>query len=100
MNIQILNENGVYTGVLDGRLDTNAVADFAKDIQPLLEHADQHIILDCSKLEYIASSGLRIFLLLRKESAEKGGKVTLVNVSGDVQKVFKMVGFYSLFEIL
>lgn len=99
MNIQITEKEGVYYGVFEGRLDTVAVGQLTNDIKPLIEHADQPIVLDLAGLEYIASSGLRVFLLLRKESAAKGGKITIRNVTGNVEKIFKMVGFYSLFEI-
>ena len=58
-----IKENG--TGLLctlAGRLDTPASLQASKDIQPLLDNADKEIILDCSDLEYISSSGLRILL--------------------------------------
>ncbi len=84
---------------LVGRLDTLASQQAAKDIQPLLDNADKEIILYCSKLEYISSSGLRILLTIRKETARKGGKTIISGISDDIRQIFLMTGFYNLFDI-
>jgi len=55
--------------------------------------------LDCSELEYISSSGLRIFLSIRKEAAANGSKVIVRNINADIRQVFVMTGFISLFDI-
>ena len=59
----------------------------------------EEIILDCTELEYISSSGLRIFLTIRKEAAAHGCKVIVRNINADIRQVFVMTGFVSLFEI-
>lgn len=87
------------TAIIQGRLDTPAAVKAQQEITPLLENADKEILLDCSRLEYISSSGLRLFLTIRKETAAKGGKVIIENVSDDIKKVFMMTGFFNLFEI-
>ncbi len=84
---------------LCGRLDTPSAATAEKEIIPLLENADKEIIIDCSELEYISSSGLRLFLTVRKEASAKGGKVIVEHINDDVRKVFLMTGFANLFEI-
>ncbi len=99
MNIEIKEQNGGYTAEMIGRLDTPAAVQAAKDFQPLMEQADKVITLDCTKLDYISSSGLRLFLSLRKETAAKGGKVIIENINDEIKKVFMMTGFYNLFEI-
>ena len=82
-----------------GRLDTAAAVEVAEAVKPLYEVANQEIILDCSQLEYISSSGLRIFLSIRKEAAAKGSKVIVRSINDDIRQVFVMTGFISLFEI-
>ena len=99
MNISIENGNPIVAR-LAGRLDTAAAAEITPDIQDLALQADQHIVLDCTDLEYISSSGLRLFLTLRKESAAKGGKLQVRNINNDIRQVFMMTGFISLFEII
>ena len=82
-----------------GRLDTAAAVQTAEDVKPLMDAASKEIILDCSQLEYISSSGLRIFLSIRKEAATHGSKVIVRDINADIRQVFMMTGFISLFEI-
>lgn len=98
MELQITQNSDSVQGKLIGRLDTAASAQFARDMQPLMDNADKHVILDCEGLEFISSSGLRLFLSLRKESIAKGGDVTIRNVSPEVKQVFTITGFFSLFN--
>jgi len=99
VEMNILEENGGYRVKWSGRLDTPAAIKAQQEIAPLLEHADKEIVLDCTKLDYISSSGLRIFLTLRKETASKGGKVIIEHINDSIRNVFVMTGFYNMFEI-
>ena len=99
--MQVIIENGnPVVARLVGRLDTAAAVEVTPDFQSLAEHAAGHIVLDCSELAYISSSGLRLFLGLRKESAAKGGKLQVRAINADIRQVFMMTGFISLFEII
>ena len=84
---------------LVGRLDTPASQDIAADVQSLIEEADKTIVLDCKEMSYISSSGLRIFLTLRKAAADKGGHIIVRDINDDIRGVFMMTGFLNLFEI-
>lgn len=86
--------------LVSGRLDTPAAVKAQQEIEPLLANADKVITLDCKDLEYISSSGLRLFLTIRKETTGKGGKVIIKNINDDIKKVFMMTGFFNLFEII
>lgn len=99
MNIEIIEENGQIKALLNGRLDTAAASDIAPQFKLLGEKADQEIVLDFTHLEYISSSGLRLLIGLRKESAAKGGKIIIEKINDSIRNVFTMTGFYSLFEI-
>ena len=97
--IEIKEQEGKFVATFNGRLDTPAAIKAQQEISPLLENADKEIILDCTPLEYISSSGLRLFLTIRKETAAKGGKVIITNINDEIRKVFTMTGFFNLFEI-
>jgi anti-sigma B factor antagonist len=99
MIFEVNEQNGVLFTTVSGRLDTPAAVKAQQEITPLLENADKEIILDCTHLDYISSSGLRLFLTIRKEASAKGGKVTIQNINEEIDKVFKMTGFSTLFNI-
>ena len=98
MTLTITSAGDTIHGVLEGRLDTASSQQVSIVMQPLLEGADKHIVLDCNKLEFISSSGLRLFLTLRKATIAKGGDVTITGVSPEIKQVFTITGFYSLFQ--
>lgn len=97
--IKITEENEGLKAIFEGRLDTPTAVKAQKEITPLIENADKTITLDCTNLEYISSSGLRLFLTIRKETSAKGGKVIIENINEEIRKVFMMTGFFNLFEI-
>ncbi|MBQ7997005.1 MAG: STAS domain-containing protein [Paludibacteraceae bacterium] len=99
METTIQHNGNQMVAFFNGRLDTAAAVKTAEEVKPLMEAADSEIILDCSQLEYISSSGLRIFLSIRKEAAAHGSKVIVRNINADIRQVFMMTGFISLFEI-
>ncbi len=99
MEIEIKEINSVITVTLKGRMDTPASQEVSPEIMALQDKADKTIVLDCSELTYISSSGLRIFLSLRKAAAVKGGEVIIKNINDDIRSVFMMTGFLNLFEI-
>lgn len=99
MNIEIKEQNGSYLGILTGWIDTAEANQFLEDLKPLSANANKNIELDCTKLEYICSLGLRGLLKLNKESAAKGGYLVLTHVGGEVQKILVMTGFIKLFNI-
>jgi len=99
MEVKINKNDDVTTVRLIGRLDTPASQEVAKELTPLQETANGTIILDCEELSYISSSGLRIFLSLRKAAAVKGGKVIVKSINDSIRNVFMMTGFLNLFEV-
>lgn len=99
MEVRIERENTVVTVYLKGRLDTLAAQEVSKKLESLTDDASGTIIMDCTEMSYISSSGLRIFLTLRKAAAEKGGKVIVRGISNDIRSVFMMTGFLNLFEM-
>lgn len=100
MKTEIVSDGNQLIARFSGRLDTAAAVQTAEDVKPLLEAKNTTIILDCTELEYISSSGLRIFLSVRKDAANNGSKVIVRNINADIRQVFMMTGFISLFEIV
>ena len=99
MKTTITERDGALIATFEGRLDTAAAVTTTQEVQSLIDGADKPITLDCEKLEYISSSGLRIFLNIRKAAAAKGGKVIIEHISPEIRQVFTMTGFFNLFDI-
>ena len=62
MNTTIETSEGKALVTFEGVMDSYIVEEVSQQLEPLYELTDTEITLDCTKLEYIASSGLRMFL--------------------------------------
>ena len=71
MNTTIKEVEGDLVAILEGRLDTVSAPQTEKDLEPLRDCIGHNIILDCTKLDYISSSGLRIFLAILECQVER-----------------------------
>lgn len=99
MNITIKEENQQMVAVLDGDLNNMASTQAERDLAPLLQHNDCDIVLDCTKLNYISSSGLRILLNIFKHTRSNGHQCILRHLADDVKEVFQLAGFLQLFKL-
>lgn len=57
------------------------------------------IEIDLTKVDYIASAGLRVLVAAQKMVASKGGSMVLANPVQDVYEVFEMTGLADVFTI-
>ena len=91
--------DGKLVATLDGEMDTAAAVEAEEVLKPLYNSEGKDVIIDCEKLEYISSSGLRILLAIKKNAIVAGSKVSLINLNDEIMKVFKMTGFDDIFNI-
>ena len=90
---QIIKENGKTIIKTGKRIDTLNAAQFETDIQPALEKG-VNLEIDCTELNYIASSGLRILqLTMRTVVRNLGGQICLTHVGDEIFNILKMTGF-------
>ena len=93
-------KDGKYIMYFEGRLDTAASVQTEQEMKVLHNCEGHYIILDCTQLEYISSSGLRLFLALLKIAKSKGSKVSISGMNDNLRQVFAMTGFTHLFEFV
>lgn len=99
MKLEVKHEGEKFIGMMTGKLDTACAEQCGKDMQPLLDNADKELVLDCTNLEYISSSGLRLLLVLRKKVEAMGGSLVIEHLCDGVRSVFTLTGFFKLFDI-
>ena len=98
MTSKVEEIDGKLVATLVGELDTAAAAETEKALMPLLNSEGKDIIIDCTGLEYIASSGLRLLLGVLKKAQDVGSHVVLKNVNDVVKDVLDLTGFVSIFD--
>ena len=95
MKIDFTKNNGILTVMLDGRLDTVTAPEFESFLGENYDGTGS-IIIDCEKLSYISSAGLRVLLAAQKKTK---GAMKLINVCELVMEVFEMTGFADILVI-
>ena len=98
MEVTINRQDDKTIVVFAGRLDTPSSQEVSNALEPVVADA-KGTIIDCKDLEYISSSGLRIFLTVRKAAAAQGGSVIVKGMKDAIRNIFMMTGFLNLFQI-
>ena len=99
MNITTQNTNDGVLVQVEGRIDTTNYNEFEMAMNEVFKDEVKQIYLDCSGLNYISSSGLRIFLTIQKKMMAVGGKFKLFAMQPAIKEIFDISGFSSIFSI-
>ena len=100
MQVFISSQDSKTLVTLDGRLDTSNVDQFQKDIAPLMQGDNPNIEIDCQRMTYTSSQGLRMFLMLQKSVMARHGKMVMVGMLPQVKEVFDITGFSNIITII
>jgi anti-anti-sigma factor len=100
MDIHEERKDGFLVLCLEGRLDALNSKLFEEKVLGVIDEGETRFVIDLSRLAYVSSAGLRVFLVASKRLSPAGGKVVLCSLQEPVQQVFDIVGFYSIFSIL
>lgn len=94
------SQDGITILALEGYLDAHTAPQFEKAVQEEFEAGRIRLIVDCSKLTYISSAGLGVFMIFVEEIREAGGDIKICGLAPKVYQVFEILGFPSLFDIV
>jgi anti-sigma B factor antagonist len=92
MIIEFNKNESILNISLDGRLDTITAPEFEEFLKSNLSGVVS-VIIDCEKLVYVSSAGLRVLLSLSKKFKDS---LTLVNVQELVMEVLEVTGFQNI----
>ncbi len=98
--IERRSAGGVRVLALDGYLDAHTAPLFESAIQEEAQAGNRRIAVDCTKLSYISSAGLGVFMSFIEELREAGGDIKLASIAPKVYQVFDVLGFPALFDML
>ncbi|MDN7023535.1 STAS domain-containing protein [Methanoculleus sp. FWC-SCC1] len=96
MDIHTERRNGVLIAGVAGRLDGYGAGRLEEAIAGALQDDDRSIAIDCERMTYLSSAGIRIFIALKKRLKERGGTVVLARVGDYPRKVLEMAGVHTV----
>ena len=100
MSLKTKKIGNVIVIYLGGRLDVHFSADIEKGINQIIkDEPDCHLLLNLDEVEYMSSSGLRIFVSTMRILKDKKKKLKLCNINTAVKKIFEVVELMEMFDI-
>ena len=84
---------------LTGRLDAYSATEVEKKLDEVIQSGCVKMVLNMEGLEYISSSGLRVFLSQLKKVRKQQGDIKLACMKPNIREVFDIAGFTQLFNI-
>ena len=89
-------ENNTLTIFLEGKIDSTSAPALEEEINQVRQNCPAGtIILDCDKLEYTTSAGLRVILRLKQDVYD----TRLINVHTEIYDIFDMTGFTEMMTV-
>jgi len=99
MNIKKERIGNFTVLIIKGRVDTIHSSALEAEVNDLFDSGENNLIFNCSGMDYISSSGLRVFLVAQKKAISINGKLYLSNMQPAIQEIFRISGFSNLFRI-
>ena len=99
MVVKITNEGDISVVSLEGSLDTNTSQEAGDALDKLVDEGKTKLVVDLTNLDYISSSGLRIFLAASKKLKPLGGEVRVSGLNETVNEVFEISGFTMILKV-
>jgi len=99
MNIITQDVDSVAVVRIEGNLDTNTSPEAQQHLDELLAKGCNKILVECTKLDYMSSAGLRVLLATVKRLTGAGGSLRICGLNETVQEVFEISGFSTIFAV-
>lgn len=84
---------------LKGRLDVHYSAEVENELNRLIDEGKKKLLLSLEDVEYLSSSGLRVFIAISRRLKEVGGELKLMRLNETAKKIFKIVELIDMFDI-
>jgi len=100
MGLETKESGNNLVAYLRGRIDVHLASEVESGLQKLIrENPNFNVVLNLKDVEYMSSSGLRVFVSLMRMLRENQRSFKLTNLSVAVKKVFEVVELMDMFEI-
>jgi len=85
---------------LEGRLDAVSSPEMESELESVLEAGELDIMLDISKVQYISSAGLRVFLVAHKKSLRNKRVFSITGVNQSIREIFDITGYSAMLNVV
>jgi len=101
MSSKNINEMGKTNMVcIKGEIDIYSIEKFRETIENQIKTQVPEIILDCSELSYMDSTGMGVLIELRNKTKEMGQKIVMLNPRPNIKKLLTLTGVDKIIEVI
>ena len=100
LSVVIRDRPGATVVAVGGELDMASSPALDQAIERVRPGPEERIVLDLAALEFMDVSGLRVLLDAHHRAKTKGVRLTLVNVRGEVRRLFRVAGAAELLDAI
>lgn len=98
--IQTTTQADIAIITLEGFVDAHTAPQFEQAVQTEVDAGKFRFVVDCTKLNYISSAGLGVFMSFVEEVREQGGDIKICGLVPKVKHTFDILGFQDLYDML
>ena len=92
-------DNGIILIKLIGRLDIIGTGEIETKFTGYCAGEKVRVIVDVSKVDFLASIGIRLLMLTAKSVASRGGRMVILDPISEVQDVLEITGIPAIIPI-
>jgi anti-anti-sigma factor len=92
-------ENGIRLIKLEGRFDIIGTGQIETKFSGYCSGNNVRAVVDMSKVDFLASIGIRLLMLTAKSVASRGGKIVILNPTPDVFSVLEVTGIPAIIPV-
>jgi anti-sigma B factor antagonist len=95
--LETINRTAVV--VLLGELDLDTASELARALDPLLDDGPAELIVECSGLGFIDSSGIAVLVAAQNRLQSRGAHLTIRSPKPHALKIFATVGLIEFLHV-
>jgi anti-sigma B factor antagonist len=99
VNVQFREDGNVLRGYIEGEIDTFTAPVLREELETVSIIEGRLIELDLSKVNYMDSTGLGIFVAFYKKVSREDASLKLVGLSNRLVRLFEITGLSELMSI-
>ena len=99
VDIKSILEEGVRVIKVVGDVDASSSIKLDSELKGAIEGVDKKILVDCTRLNYISSAGLGVFMSYIQDITDKEIRLVIYGLNDKVKNVFEILGLGQLLTI-
>lgn len=99
VNVQFREDGNVTRGYIEGEIDTFTAPILREELEAVQIISGRQVELDLSKVNYMDSTGLGVFVAFYKKATRENVPLRLVGLSSRLVRLFEITGLSELMSI-